>query len=207
MTDQKKRPLQIGVTGGIGSGKSIVCKIFSCLGVSVYDADSRAKLLTNTDPEIRASVTELLGTESYDEQGNYNRSFVSSLVFKNEILLKRLNSIIHPVVQQDTQSWLLQRQNEPYVIKEAAIMNAAKDSNSLDYVIVVQSPVELRIRRILERDKRSEDEIKAIIDRQVTDADRNGIADFIIHNDEETALIPQVLKLHKLFLDRENIII
>ncbi|TDE16456.1 dephospho-CoA kinase [Dyadobacter psychrotolerans] len=207
MTDQKNRPLQIGVTGGIGSGKSIVCKIFSCLGISVYDADSRAKWLTNADPEIRAKVIELLGSKSYDEHGNYNRAFVASLVFKNEILLRRLNSIIHPVVQRDTEKWVLDRQKESYIIKEAAIMNAAKDSNSLDYVIVVQSPVELRIKRILERDSRSEEEIRAIIERQVSDTERNEIADFIIHNDEETALIPQVLKLHKLFQDRESIII
>ena len=207
MTDHKSRPLQIGITGGIGSGKSIVCKIFSCLGIPVYDADSRAKLLTNTDPEIRSKVIELLGPESYDKQGNYDRSFVAPLVFNNEILLKRLNSIIHPVVQQDTENWVQERQNEAYVIKEAAIMNAARDSNSLDFVVVVQSPVEIRIKRIRERDNRSEEEIKAIIERQVSDAERNEIADFVIHNDEETALIPQVMKLHKLFQDRESIII
>lgn len=196
--------LQIGVTGGIGSGKSMVCRIFSCLDIPVYNADSRAKWLTNHDPVIREKVTVLLGPESYNEAGIYNTAYVAPLVFNNEKLLKELNAIIHPVVMSDTESWVYQHADAPYVIKEAAIMNAAGDKNTLDYVIAVEAPVSLRISRILSRDNRSEKEIRAIIERQVSDEKRREIADFTVINDETTALIPQVMKLHRLFINRKN---
>ncbi|GLU51816.1 dephospho-CoA kinase [Dyadobacter frigoris] len=197
--------MHIGVTGGIGSGKSIVCKLFVCLDIPVYDADTRAKWLTNHDPEIREAVIKLLGKESYTESGEYNRPFVSSQVFKNPDLLKKLNGIIHPAVGKDTDAWLESHSNSPYVIKEAAIMNKAGENNNLDYVIVVTAPVELRLSRIRNRDKnRSEAEIRSIIERQISDEERDEIADFKIDNGENVALIPQVLKLHKLFLKKSG---
>ncbi|MCF0039417.1 dephospho-CoA kinase [Dyadobacter fanqingshengii] len=192
-------PLQIGITGGIGSGKSVVCKLFSCLGIPVYNADSRAKWLTNHNQQIINRVVALLGRDSYDAEGRYNTSYVSSLVFNNDDLLKKLNAIIHPVVMQDTADWVQNHATSPYVVKEAAIMNKAGDRNSLDYVVVVEAPLQLRVSRILQRDKRSEDEIRAIVKRQVSDEDRKKVADFFINNDEESALIPQVLKLHDIF--------
>ena len=202
MEEHKKGPLQIGITGGIGSGKSVVCKIFSCLQIPVYEADSRAKWLTNNNQEIREKVINLLGEKSYNSAGLYDSSYVASLVFKDEILLKKLNAIIHPVVMDDTEKWVLDKSSAVYVIKEAAIMNKAGDRNNLDYVIVVQAPVDLRIKRILYRDNRRKEEIKAIIERQISDEDRNKIADFVINNDETSAIIPQVLKLHQLFLNK-----
>jgi dephospho-CoA kinase len=204
MSQSDDAPFVIGITGGIGSGKSIVCKLFSCLGISIYDADTRAKWLTNHDTTIRNKVIDLLGPEAYNSDGEYNRPYVASVVFHNESLLKELNAIIHPVVLRDTDAWMAARINDAYVIKEAAIMNAAGDKNNLDCVVVVQAPVELRIKRILERDQRSESEIRAIIERQVSDEKREAIADFIILNDENSALIPQVLSLHKAFLRRRT---
>ena len=195
--------MNVGVTGGIGSGKSIVCRIFSCLDIPVYDADSRAKWLTNNDSAMRQEIIQLLGTQAYTENGEYNRSFVSSQVFKNAELLKELNSIIHPAVLKDTEAWLAKHDHFPYVVKEAAIMNRAGQKNNLDYVIVVHAPVDLRLSRIRNRDKnRSEQEIRSIIERQISDEERNEIADFVVNNDEHVALIPQVLKLHKLFLEK-----
>lgn len=197
--------LQVGVTGGIGSGKSVVCQLFACLGIPIYNADSRAKWLTNHDPLIRENVIALLGNEAYDAAGRYNTSYVSSVVFKDENLLKRLNAIIHPVVMQDTLNWVQDNHESPYLIKEAAIMNKAGNNNSLDVVVVVEAPLDLRIKRILHRDKRSEAEIRTIIQRQVTDEERRRIADFIVNNDEESALIPQVLHLHNIFkLGKKN---
>ena len=204
MTTHKKKPLQVGITGGIGSGKSIVCKVFSCLGIPVYDADTRAKWLTNHVPEIREKVIILLGSKSYDSKGEYDRVFVSSLVFQNENLLKKLNAIIHPVVMKDTLEWVRAQTDSAYVIKEAAIMKKAGNANELDFVVVVEAPVELRIKRILQRDNRSKEEIEAIIKRQISDEERNQIADFVIKNDEESGLIPQVLKLHELFLKKAD---
>jgi len=197
--------MNIGVTGGIGSGKSIVCKLFSCLGIPVYDADSRAKWLTSHDVGIRRAVINLLGPQSYSENGEYNRSFVSAQVFNNPGLLKKLNGIIHPAVGTDTDAWTKLHDDAPYVIKEAAIMNRAGDHNNLDFVIVVKASMELRFRRIKNRDAhRSEDEIRAIIARQISDEERDAIADFSIDNNENAALIPQVLQLHRLFLEKSS---
>ena len=199
------KPLQIGVTGGIGSGKSVVCQLFSCLNIPVYHADDRAKWLTNHDLEIRERVVELLGAQAYNADGRYDTAFVASVVFKDETILKKLNAIIHPVVMRDTQNWVQANSDAPYVAKEAAIMNQSGDGNSLDYVIVVEAPVDIRIKRILQRDNRSDAEIRAIIARQVTDESRKKIADFFINNDEKSALIPQVMDLHRLFLEKASL--
>jgi dephospho-CoA kinase len=192
-------PLLIGITGGIGSGKSMVCRLFECLDIPVYYADSRAKWLTNNDPEIREKVTALLGPKSYNAEGRYDTRFVAASVFKNETLLKELNAIIHPVVLRDTKDWVSQHVGLPYVLKEAAIMAKAGHSNSVDYVVVVEAPVDLRIERILQRDNRTEQEIRAIIERQVSDESRREIADYIVNNDDASELIPQVLHLHEIF--------
>ena len=197
-------PLLIGVTGGIGSGKSMVCRLFECLDVPIYYADSRAKWLTNNDPEIREKVVALLGNEAYDSAGQYNTRFVASSVFQNEPLLKELNAIIHPVVLRDTKAWVAQQAEAPYVVKEAAIMAKAGQSNAVDYVVVVEAPVELRIQRILQRDKRTEQEIRAIIERQVSDESRREIADYVVNNNDASELIPQVLHLHEIFLKRKS---
>ena len=142
----------------------------------------------------------MLGNEAYDNAGRYNTRFVASSVFKNEPLLKELNAIIHPVVLRDTKAWVTQNAGAPYVVKEAAIMAKAGQTNAVDYVVVVEAPVGLRIQRILQRDKRTEQEIKAIIERQVSDESRREIADYIVNNDDASELIPQVLHLHETFL-------
>lgn len=190
--------LKIGITGGIGSGKTIVCKMFEILGVPVYYADERAKWLTNNDLQLRKEIKELLGRQAYDEHGQYNRKWVAAQVFDNPELLKMLNSLIHPRVFADTDHWFLQHQDKPYTLREAALMNAAGDNNDFDSVLVVSAPVETRIARIRKRDpQRTEEEIKAIIDRQKTEEQFAAIANYKIINDNEHLLIPQVLELHK----------
>lgn len=193
-------PIQIGVTGGIGSGKSVVCELFSCLGIPVYNADIRAKWITNNDVQVKEAVTALLGTRAYNSLGKYDTAFVASVVFSDEHLLKKLNAIIHPAVLRDTENWVKKQEKAAYVIKEAAIMNRAGDGNSLSFVIVVEANTDLRIQRILKRDRRSASEISAIIERQVSDEARRNVADFIIQNNEDSALIPQVMQLHRHFL-------
>ncbi|MBC8153988.1 MAG: dephospho-CoA kinase [Bacteroidetes bacterium] len=200
-------PLQIGVTGGIGVGKSMVCRVFSALGAPVYDADTRAKWLTNHDPALRAAILNLLGPEAYTAGSDaqqpitYNRTWVASRVFANPTLLAQLNALIHPLVLADAQTWVHQQSNHPYVIREAALMRAAGDQNSLDQVIVVTAPINLRIARIRQRDPhRSETEIRSIIDRQLPDADRLLLANYVVHNDETELLLPQVVRLHEEFM-------
>ncbi|AQG82174.1 dephospho-CoA kinase [Spirosoma montaniterrae] len=195
--------LQIGVTGGIGSGKSVVCRVFETLGVPVYYADERAKWLTEHDPILKADVRRVLGNQAYDPLGRYNRAWVASQVFADPNLLTQLNAVIHPRVWADTAAWVNQHADKPYVVKEAALMGAANPGHGIDAVIVVTAPVDLRIERIRQRDPhRSETEIRNIIDRQVSDDDRLKIADYVLVNDEHTLLLPQVVALHEQFLSR-----
>ena len=192
--------LQIGITGGIGSGKSLVCRVFGALGVPVYSADERAKWLLNHDPKLRKTVEALLGSEAYTAEGSYNRQWVAGQVFQNPVLLRELNAVVHPRVGEDTLQWMETYQNTPYVVKEAAIMSKAGSNNSLDKVVVVQAPVDLRVKRVQQRDPhRSETEIRDIINRQVSEEERLKIADFVIHNDEQQLLLPQIWQLHELF--------
>lgn len=191
---------KIGITGGIGSGKSTVCRVFSILNVPVYEADERAKWLTNHDPILKADILRLLGPNAYDAAGHYNRAFVAAQVFTNPDLLKQLNALIHPRVFADTARWVAEHEQNPYVLKEAALMNAAGDGNDLDAVVVVTAPEPLRVARIRQRDpQRSTTEIQAIIDRQISEEARLKLADFVLVNDEASLLLPQILRLHELF--------
>lgn len=194
--------LKVGITGGIGSGKSIACKIFSSFGVPVYDADSRAKFLIENDPDIVRQITLVFGEEAYQD-GKYNRKFISSQVFKDKSLLSQLNQIVHPAVGKDFENWVEKSASSPYVIKEAALMNAASQQNGLDKVIVVTAPDALRIQRIQQRDpQRSLGEIEAIIKNQKSEKEFNAIADYIVYNDEVTLIIPQILDIHRQILNQ-----
>lgn len=199
-------PLQIGVTGGIGSGKSVVCRVFKALGIPVYEADERAKWLTEHDPILKADVVRVLGPNAYEPNaegglGKYNRAWVASQVFSNPDLLRQLNAVVHPRVMADTERWVREQTDQPYVIKEAALMNAAGQANSLDKVIVVYAPVPLRVERIHRRDPhRPESEIRNIINRQISDEERLRIADYVLANDERQLLLPEIIALHQIFL-------
>jgi dephospho-CoA kinase len=189
------KPKLIGITGGIGSGKSLVCKIFATMNIPIYDADSRAKYLINNDLSLKKSIKNLLGDNAYSATGEYNRTWVASQVFNNPDLLKQLNSIVHPRVREDSQTWIVDHSKTPFLLYEAALMKAAGDGNMFDRVIVVNAPIDLRIKRIQARDKRSEQEIRDIIARQISDEERSKIADFVIENDDKQSVLEQVLAL------------
>ncbi|MGV3559406.1 dephospho-CoA kinase [Larkinella arboricola] len=205
MSVAPEKPLLIGVTGGIGSGKSTVCRIFEAFGIPVYYADERAKWLVDHDAILKADVTRLLGPEAYDPIGRYNRTWVAAQVFGKPELLLQLNALIHPRVYADTAHWATEHAHKPYVVKEAALLRTAgEDGNNLDKLIVVQSPLELRIQRIKKRDPhRTEEEIQNIISRQISDEERIQMADYVVYNDETQLLVPQVVHLHKLFSESE----
>jgi dephospho-CoA kinase len=201
---------KIGVTGGIGAGKSTVCRVFRALGIPIYEADERAKWLTNHDPILRADLVRLLGPNAYDALGHYNRAFVAAQVFTDPALLHQLNALIHPRVFADTARWVADHATYPYVIKEAALMNAAGpreagpreagQGNDLDAVVVVTAPESLRIERVRLRDPhRSVAEIQAIMARQLSEEARLQLADYVLHNDEKKSLIPQLLALDEAF--------
>lgn len=188
--------LKVGITGGIGSGKSLICKIFSKLGIPIYDADTRAKWLTNNDPEIRSKVIAQFGSKSFNPNG-LDREFLANRVFNDPVQLGILNSIIHPAVGRDFDNWLNQ-QSSDYVIKEAALMFEAGSYKLQDKIITVSAPVELRIQRVLKRDPfRSKEQIEAIIDKQLSEEERIERSDFVIYNDENQMVIPQVIELHQ----------
>ena len=187
----------IGITGGIGSGKSLICKIFSTMNVPIYDADSRAKYLVNNNLSLKNSIKNLLGENAYTTSDEYNRKWVASQVFDNPDLLKQLNSLVHPCVHKDAREWVKKFPNSPFLLYEAALMKAAGDNNFFDKVIVVNAPIELRIKRIQARDKRSEQEIQNIIARQITDEERLKIADYVIENDDIKPVLKQVLELRR----------
>lgn len=187
----------IGITGGIGSGKSLICKIFSTINIPVYDADSQAKYLINNDLSLKNSIKNLLGENAYTPTGEYNRAWVASQVFNNPDLLKKLNSLVHPCVHEDAHDWVKKFSNSPFLLYEAALMKAAGDNNFFDKVIVVNAPIDLRIKRIQARDNRSEQEIKDIMTRQISDEERLKIADYVIENDDKKAVLSQVLELYE----------
>ena len=191
----------IGITGAIGSGKSIVCKVFATMGIPIYEADSRAKYLMNNDLALKKSIRNLLGEQAYTPTGEYNRAWVASQVFNNSDLLKQLNSIVHPRVREDAEKWILQYSKAPFLLYEAAIMKAAGDGNYFDKVIVVNAPINLRTKRVQKRDNRSEQEIRDIIARQISDKERLKIADFVIVNDEKIPLLQQILDLKVIILN------
>ena len=185
----------IGITGGIGSGKSIICKVFTTMGIPIYEADSRAKFLINNDLSLKKSIQNLLGEQAYTPTGEYNRAWVASQVFNNPDLLNQLNALVHPRVREDAENWIQQHSDSPFLLYEAAIMKAAGEGNHFDKVIVVNAPIDLRIKRVQKRDNRSKQEIRDIIARQISDEERLKIADFVIENDEVEPLLEQILKL------------
>jgi dephospho-CoA kinase len=195
-------PFQIGITGGIGSGKSLVCQIFGTLGVPVYDADSRAKSVMTSDGILISRIKKEFGSLAYGADGNLNTQYLAQTVFGNERRLQVLNNLVHPAVAADYKKWLEQKMACAYVIKEAALLFESGSNTALNKVIMVYAPEELRIKRVLQRDAhRSRQQLKAIISSQLSDEEKRNRADFVIVNDETQLVIPQVLKLHELFLN------
>lgn len=195
------RPFQVGITGGIGSGKSTVCRIFSSLGIPVYDADTRAKELMTTDGILIEQIKKEFGTLSYLPDGNLNRDHLRQAAFGNAERLKALNSLVHPRVAADYAKWVEAHAQSPYLIREAALLFEAGAAAALGCVVFVHAPESIRIRRVLVRDPhRSENDIRNIIANQWPEEEKMKRADEIIHNDDNHLIIPQVLRLHQQFL-------
>ena len=188
--------LKVGITGGIGSGKSTVSRFFSELGVPVYDSDQRAKSLMQHDDSIIIKIKKEFGDDSY-LNNVLNRSHIAEIVFKNELKLKQLNAIVHPVVRTDFNNWLSQNSNARFVIKEAAIMIESGAYKDLDKLIVVNANREQKIKWIKKRDHLLLEDIENRIQNQLSDKMRNQYADFIIENNSsKKALKQQVLSIY-----------
>ena len=194
-------PLQIGITGGIGSGKSLVSRIFATLGIPVYDADTRAKWLMSHHPGLRAEIQAGFGPGAYHADGSLNRPYLATRVFHDGDQIAQLNALVHPKVGEDYAEWALTHARFPYLLKEAALLYESKSYRLLHRTLTVYAPIELRIQRIRHRDShRTEAEIQAIIAKQISEEERLAMADHVIYNDDSRLVLPQVLTLHEKFL-------
>jgi dephospho-CoA kinase len=200
------RPLQIGITGGIGSGKTLICNIFQTFGIPVYDADSRAKWIMNQHEELRNDIIAIFGPSSYTSSYQLNRKYLAEQVFNDSNKVALLNSLVHPRVGEDYAAWVQLHVHHPYVMKEAALLFESGSYRLLHKVITVFAPPPIRIQRITTRDpQRTEQEILAIIGKQMNEEEKLQKADYIIYNDESHLVIPQVLDLHHRFLAMDSV--
>jgi dephospho-CoA kinase len=195
--------LKIGLTGGIGSGKSTVSNIFEQLGVPVYYADTAAKRIMNEDPALGAQLIEHFGPEVYVD-GVLNRSFMASIVFNDKKQLALLNSLVHPATIRDAEAWM-KLQDTPYAIKEAALIFESGSQDQLDYVIGVSAPESLRIQRAMKRDNISREAVKERMQNQLSESIKMRLCNFVIVNDEQQLVIPQVIELDKKLRGLENV--
>jgi dephospho-CoA kinase len=190
-----KRPLLVGITGGIGSGKSIVCMVFRHLGVPIFEADLVAKNLINNDKGLKNQIISLLGTSAYLPDGTYNKGWVASQVMANISLLTQLNQLIHPAVRAQGLQWATQHIDAPFLLYEAALIKPSDPY--FDRVIVVTAPVDIRIQRVQKRDGRSVESIRQIMDNQLLDKEWIVGSDFVIDNDGQKSLLDQVYPIFK----------
>jgi dephospho-CoA kinase len=187
--------LKVGVTGGIGSGKSTICRIFETINIPVYYADVRARELIEGDDRLIEGYQFLFGPDAYIN-GRLNKNFVAEKIFTNKALLQKVNSLVHPVVYEDFEKWM-HRQDSPYVIKEAAVLLEAGGHKMLDKVVLVSAPEELRISRVAARDKVKREQVMERIHNQWSDERRRPFCDYEIVADDQHLLVPQVLNIHK----------
>jgi dephospho-CoA kinase len=191
--------LRIGITGGIGSGKSIVSRLFQVLGVPIYDADTRARWVMENDPVLRQQLQAAFGPDTYDGTGRLNRPLLAQRVFPHPARLAQLNALVHPRVGADFEQWAIAQQDagHAYVLKEAALLFESGSYKQLDQVITVTAPLAIRQARVLRRDPhRSPEEVLAIMAKQLSEEEKIARAQHVILNDEAHLLIPQALDLH-----------
>ncbi|MEE1885233.1 dephospho-CoA kinase [Pedobacter flavus] len=192
--------LKIGITGGIGSGKSTACKVFEILGIPVFYADDVAKQIMVIDPLLKSQVKDTFGVESYLEDGSVNRKYLAQIVFNNEQELQKLNKLVHPAVFRAFDNWALGLTSKaPYLVKEAALLFESDSYKMCDQNILVTAPLEVKINRVMQRDHVSREEVEARMSKQWTDEEKIKLANFIIYNDEQHSVISQVLELHEIF--------
>ncbi len=194
--------LKVGLTGGIGSGKTTVAHIFELLGIPVYYADGAAKRLMNEDEQLKAKIIIEFGAESY-VAGKINKNYLATKIFSDKKKTAKINSIVHPITIADAEEWM-QLQTTAYAIKEAALIFEAKAEKKLDIIIGVQSPLHMRIQRVMQRDNIAGAAVIARIQKQMDETEKMNRCDFVIVNDEKTLLIPQVIKLNEKILENIN---
>lgn len=197
--------LKIGITGGIGSGKTTVCRVFETLGIPIFYADIVAKQLMITDKILVDGVKEAFGTESYLAKGVLNNQHIAKIVFNNQLALDRLNALVHPAVFSAFEEWESTiSENIPYTLKEAALLFESGSHKMCDKNILVTAPMHTRLERVMHRDNVDEAQVKARMDKQFTDEEKMKMANYLVNNTEQESIILQVLNLHQQFIKLEN---
>jgi dephospho-CoA kinase len=192
--------LKIGITGGIGSGKSLVARIFEVLGIPVYYADREAKRIMHEDAALVSAIRNHFGSAAYDSSGQLDRAYLAERVFSDPDQLRVLNSLVHPATIRDSELWA-ERQRAPYVMKEAALMFETESFHHMDRVLGVSAPEALRILRTMRRDQVSRPEVLRRMSQQLDERVKMRLCDYVIRNDEVRPVLPQVLELHRRFLE------
>lgn len=196
--------LKIGITGGIGSGKSTVCNILKNLGVPVFSSDDAGKFLLNNDDYLKTQIKKIFDEDMYTSTGRLDRERMAKLVFNNPDELQKLNELVHPKVKAEFDSWCKKNDKRPYVVKEAAILFETGLYRELNKMVTVFCSKEERIRRIMKRDNTTKGQIEKRMIQQITDDERNKLADYILINDGVEDLLPQVMELHELLLNEHT---
>lgn len=191
--------LKIGITGGIGSGKSLVCTIFNKLGIPVFNADLVARQIMNTNRLVKAQLMNLLGNEIYLSNSTIHRKKLANIIFNDKFVLRKVNEIVHPVVRQEFIEWA-EKQTSPYVIQEAAIIFENNQTHLFDKIITVTAPLDLKIERVIKRDSLTKEQVIERMENQLPDEEKIKRSDFVIYNDERKILIEQILEIHKMLI-------
>lgn len=194
----KANSMKVGITGGIGSGKTTVCKIFESLGIPIYYSDERAKALMVDNEEVKSNIKRLFGENAYEKSGALNRKYIGGIVFNDKSLLEKLNSIVHPAVHKDVELWHSNQTHASYTIREAALLVENGSYKLLDKLIVVAAPEETRVERVMKRDQVAAEEVRLRMSKQLPQSVKIDKADFIINNDGFHFLIPQVMEIHRI---------
>ncbi|MAQ31595.1 MAG: dephospho-CoA kinase [Flavobacteriales bacterium] len=195
MKNNFKNPIKIGVTGGIGTGKTTVCNIFKKLGIPVFNTDDHSKILLQKNEHVINNIVKVFGDDVLDKK-KIDTKKLGRIVFTNKKKLVELNNILHPRVIEKFDNWLL-KQNAKYIIKESAILFESNTHRNLDQIILIQSPLALRLKRVCARDNRSKNEVSKIIKNQLKESEFLKLVDHVITNDEKTLITPQVMAIHK----------
>jgi dephospho-CoA kinase len=195
---------RVGLTGGIGAGKSTVAKMFEVLGVPVYYSDDRAKQIMVEKPSLIAGLKDAFGEETYAKDGSLNRAYLASKVFHDPEQLKVLNRIVHPALWEDAAEWAATQTQAAYTIQEAAIMFESGSFRWMDSTVLVYAPHEDRVQRTIQRDNISREEVLARMDKQMPEDEKMRLAEHIIYNDGSKSLVQQVTELHRLFLENSK---
>lgn len=194
--------LKVGITGGIGSGKTTVCNVFRNLGVPIFNSDLVARELLNTNEALKIQIKRTFDTDMYTAQGVLDRERMANLVFNNRAELEKINKLVHPLVKEEFEEFCYEKNGHSYVVKEAAILFESGAYKELDKVITVFCPKEKRIERIMARDNVTRDRVEKRMRFQYSDDERNNMADFILVNDDTEELLPQIMELHDFFLNQ-----